>query len=126
MKAPANPRTYVPATRKKDLLIAAACALVVLALIIFGAAALMKHQRAPSRNNLTGTIVEKYHTGEREKEITFGRKGLKGQETDAGFRFLIRVEKEGRTFEVPVTKQLFDTKNVGDTQSFIRPPSEQR
>lgn len=126
MSQPPNPRTLAPRTGKRDILIAAACALAVIALVVFGVWAVMKQQRTPSRNHLTGQIVEKYHTGEREKEITFGRKGLKNQETDPGYRFQIRVDGEGRTFEVPVAKELYESKKVGDTQSFIRPPSEQR
>ena len=125
MKKPANPRTIVTKTSRRDVLIAVACGLALFGFVLLAIVALRSHHARPSPNRLSGTIVEKYHAGEREKEITFGRKGLKSRETDSGHRFLIRVESEGRTYEVPVPQTLYDSRNVGDKQDFIRPRSEQ-
>jgi hypothetical protein len=36
------------------------------------------------------------------------------------------VESENRTFEVPVEKEVFEAKNLGDSLTFLRPESEQR
>jgi hypothetical protein len=35
------------------------------------------------------------------------------------------VEEQKRTYEVPVEQALYDAKKVGDSVTFIRPPSEQ-
>lgn len=121
-----NPRTIVPDTRKRDTAIAVIVGFVVLAFVAFGMIVLSRQQGKPSTNQLTGVIVAKHASGEREQEIRVGRKGLAAQETDSGYSFDIRVEGEGRTYTVPVPKQLYNARKVGDKQSFIRPPSEQR
>jgi hypothetical protein len=119
-------RPIVPDTRRRDVLIAITAAIGVLALVFAGIVILGREQGKPSANQLSGVIVAKHARGEREKEIQVGRKGLSSQETDSGYSFEIRVESEGRTYEVPVAQQLYNARKVGDRQSFIRPPSEQR
>lgn len=119
-------RYVVPDTKKRDTIIALLAGSVVLAVVLIGLYLLNQQPGQPSANQLTGTIIAKHAKGEKEQEIRVGRKGLASQETDSGYSFDIQVEKDGRTYEVPVTKQMFDTKKVGDQQSFIRPPSEQR
>ncbi len=121
-----NPRTIVPDTRKRDTFIAVIAGLVVLALVTTGIILLSGAAQKPSTNQLTGTIVAKHASGETEREIRVGRKGLSSRETDSGYSFDIRVEKEDRTYTVPVSQQLYEARKVGDRQSFIRPPSEQR
>ena len=83
-------------------------------------------QSRPSANQVTGTIVAKHDAGEREELITLGRKGLKSKEGESGYSFDVRVEPSGRVYEVPVSKEQYDAKKVGERQTFIRPPSEQR
>lgn len=126
MASPDPRRLIVPDTKKRDILIAIAAAVGVLALVFTGIVVLSKQQGKPSTNQLTGVIVAKHARGEREREIRVGRKGLATQETDSGYSFEIRVESQGRTYEVPVPQDLFRARKVGDRQSFIRPPSEQR
>ncbi|MGV3532955.1 MAG: hypothetical protein ACO1QR_11335 [Chthoniobacteraceae bacterium] len=121
-----NPRTVAPNTSKRDTIIAVVAGLLVLALIVLGMSMLNKSTALQQSNQLTGEIVAKNDAGQVEKEISVGRKGLKSKEVDSGFSFDIRVEKENRTYTVPVNRELFESKKVGDTQSFIRPPSEQR
>lgn len=121
-----NPRTIIPDTRKRDTVIAVIAGFVVLAFVAFGLIILSSEHGKPSANQLTGIITAKHASGEHEQEIRVGRKGLAARETDSGYSFDIRVEKEGRTFTVPVSKQLYDIRKVGDKQSFIRPPSEQK
>lgn len=123
-----NPRTIATDTRKRDTVIAVLAGLALLALVAVGMVLLSRVPGRPSTNQLSGTIIAKHAKGEREQEIRVGRKGLATQETDSGYSFDIRVEKDGRTrtYNVPVPKQLFDLRKVGDKQDFIRPPSEQR
>jgi hypothetical protein len=126
MTAPDPRRFIVPDTKKRDILIALAAAVGVLALVLTGIIVLSKEQGKPSTNQLSGVIVAKHARGEREREIQVGRKGLASRETDSGHSFEIRVESEGRTYEVPVSQELYQSRKVGDRQIFIRPPSEQR
>lgn len=121
-----NPRTLIPDTSKRDALIAVGAGLVVLVFIIFGISLLGKQMVRQKGNQLSGIIVAKHDAKQVEKEISFGRKGLHSRETDSGYSFEIRVEKENRTYTVPVAKELYESRKVGDQQSFIRPPSEQR
>lgn len=126
MTSPDPRRIVVPSTTKRDVLIAVVAAIGVLVAVFAGIIVLSKQQKQPSTNKLTGVIVAKHASGEKEREIQVGRKGLSSRETDSGYSFEIRVENEGRTYEVPVSEELYRARKVGDRQSFIRPPSEQR
>lgn len=123
---PANPRTLVPKTTWRDKLIAIGGGLGALAFVLVGVFMLLKERERPRSNLLTGAIVAKHASGAQEQEITFGRKGLKSRETESGYSFDIRVDPPGKVYNVPVTKELYNSRNVGEQQSFIRPPSEQR
>ena len=119
-------RTLIISSSKRDLFISVGVGLAVLGLVIFMMVSLSKVPGSPSTNELTGVIVAKHDAGQKEKEITFGRKGLKEKETDSGYSFDVRVDPPGKIYEVPVAKVQYDKAKVGDKQSFIRPPSEQR
>jgi hypothetical protein len=125
MSAP-NPRLIVPNTRRRDLLIALGCGLVVLVLILFGVFVLGREQGALSANELSGVIVAKHFAGEKETEVSYGRKGLKSRVTDSGYSFDVRVPPENRVYQLPVSKGLYDSRKVGDHQAFIKPRSEQQ
>lgn len=121
-----DPRVIVPNTSKRDTLIAVGAGLVVLVLIIVGISLLNNQMNLQKENQLSGVIVAKHDAKQVEKEITYGKKGLSARETDTGYSFDIRVDKENRTYTVPVSRELYEGKKVGEEQSFIRPPSEQR
>ncbi|HEV7403193.1 MAG TPA: hypothetical protein VGO11_09715 [Chthoniobacteraceae bacterium] len=116
----------IPDSSKRDTIIALLCGGGVLLLIVFGMYLLQSEKGKPSTNQLTGIIVAKNDSGEKEKEISLGKKGLKSKETDSGFSFTVHVASENRDFEVPVNEGLFRARKIGDSQSFIRPPSEQK
>jgi hypothetical protein len=121
-----NPRVIVYGTPKRDLFIAIGAGLAVLLFVLGAIFWATREQGAPSTNQLTGTITAKHNSGEKVSEITYGKKGLSEREADSGYSFDIHVDAENRTYEVPVAKALYDAKKVGDKQSFIRPPSEQK
>ncbi len=121
-----NPRVIVYGTPKRDFLIAVGAGLAVLIFVLAAIFWATHQQGAPSTNQLTGTIVAKHNSGEKVSEITYGTKGLSEREADSGYSFDIHVDAENRTYEVPVSKSLYDAKKAGDKQSFIRPPSEQK
>jgi hypothetical protein len=113
---------------KRDTIIALASGGGVLLMLVVGFYMLQNLRTAPVGNKLDGVIVEKYATGVVEKEINVGgKKGLTSEETDSGFYFKIKVPSlQDRIFEVPVPEGLYISRKVGDPQSFIKPPSEQR
>jgi hypothetical protein len=121
-----RPIVATPTGSKRDTFIALLCGGAVLALVIAGMLALSAQKGKPSGNQLTGTIVAKHHSGEVEKEISVGRKGLKSKQIDSGFSFDVLVEAENRTYEVPVDEGRYISRKVGDKQTFIRPRNEQK
>ena len=106
------------------MLTAVALCIAFLAFLVGGTYAVYRHK--PRTNQLTGMVVEKYKLDEIVREVQVGRRGLRSEEVDSGHRFQVWVESTGKTYEVPVTALMFERKEVGDTQSFIKPPSEQR
>lgn len=118
---PQDPRA-LPDHTARDALIASIAGLLVLGFIVYG---IMTMGRVPS-SMVTGTVVEKVFTSAPEQQITFGSKGLKSKEIEGEYLLKVRVEKENRTFEVPVEKPIYESKRVGDPLTFLRPPSERR
>ncbi len=110
--------------RRRSFLLAIGLCVVFLAFLIGGTYAVYHHK--PRTNQLTGMIVEKYRLDEIVREVQVGRRGLRSEEVDSGHRFQVWVEGTNKTYEVPVTARMFERKEVGDSQSFIKPPSEQR
>lgn len=119
-------RLVVPNNSRRDLLIAIIGGLTLLALVIGAVIFLGGDQGKFSTNQLSGKIVAKQATGVQEEEIIVGGKGATSRISETGYNFKIHVAAEDRDYEVPVDKAMYDSKKVGDTQSFIRPKSEQK
>lgn len=119
------PRVVVRRTTLRDTIIAGVLAALILGFIVYG----VRHMAQPVQGNkLTGVIVEKQFTPLKEQMVEFSGRALKGTKESEGEHVLkVRVDSEaGRVFEVPVEKSLYDFKKVGDSLTFMRPPSEQR
>jgi hypothetical protein len=119
------PKVVVRNTTLRDFLIAGVLALAVLGFLAYG----IRHMAQPvTGNKLTGVIVEKQFTPLKEQMVEFSGRAIKGVKESEGEHVLkVRVEsEEGRVFDVPVEKSLYDLKKVGDPLIFMRPPSEQR
>lgn len=121
---PAGPRVIIKSTAKRDAFIAAVIGLLVLGFVGYG----ILHMAQPvTGNKLTGTVVEKSFTPQKERQVSFSGRHLEGTKEIAGEYVLkVRVEKENRIYEVPVEQPIYDAKSVGDSLTFLRPPSEQR
>ncbi len=117
------PRFVVPSTTKRDAFIAVIAGLFILAFVVFGIIQMGKPARG---NQLTGVIVGKEFTPQKERQITFSGRQLKSaREIDGEYVFKVRVAKENRVYDVPVAKDEYQAKKEGDTMSFLRPESEQ-
>lgn len=124
MKPPA-PKLVVRSTTLRDALVAGVIAVLVLGFIAYG----IRHMAQPvAGNKLTGVVVEKVFIPLKEQQVEFSGRKLKAvREIEGEYLLKVRVDAEkGRVFDVPVVKSLYDLKGVGDSLTFIRPPSEQR
>ena len=120
--APA-PRVVIKSTVLRDSIVGGTCAVGILAVLLF---AIAHVSETPKGNTLTGKIVAKHFTPAPEEQISYGKKGLHTKTIDGEYLCEVRVESENRTFEVPVDKFTYQTKEVGDSLTFLKPPSEQR
>lgn len=121
---PAKPAPLIiPGTGRREALVAIIAGLVVLAFIGYG----VMHMAQPvTGNKLTGTVIEKVFTPRKERQVSFDGGHVEGAKEIAGeFVLKVRVDEQKRTYEVPVEQELYESKQVGDTLTFLRPPSEQ-
>ncbi len=122
--APIQPRVVIEDHSWRNTFIAVGIGLVVMIFVLYG----LFHMGSPVKGNrLTGTITAKVFTEQKERQITFTGRKIEGVKEIAGEYVLkVYVEPEKRTYEVPVEKYDYDKKKVGDSLTFIRPPSEQK
>jgi len=123
MNAP-QPRVIIPNTSKRDILIAFAAGLLVLAFIVYG---VMQMAAPVVGNRVTGVVVGREFTPFKERQVSFNGRKIEGvEEIDGEYVLKVRVDSAHRTYEVPVEKPVYESKKDGDSLTFIRPPSEQR
>ena len=108
------------------MLVAIVCGLGVLAFVVYGIMSMRTQQRETSRATLSGKIIEKSFKPAPEEQISFGKKGLKSEHIAGEYLLRVHVDRENRTFEVPVVESTYNSVSVGDTFTFGRPPSEQK
>ena len=121
---PPAPRIVIASTTKRDAFIAIIAGLLVLVFLGYG---IMQMSRPVTGNKLTGVVVGKTFTPQKEQMIDFsGRKIERTREIDGEYVLKVRVEAENRVYEVPVEKPVYESKKEGDAMSFLRPESEQR
>lgn len=118
------PRVVLPSTTKRDAFLAILAGLLVLGFVGYG---IVHMSRPVQGNKLTGVLVAKTFTPQKERQIDFsGRRIEKTREIDGAYLFKVRVGKQNRTYDVPVEKPMYEEKQIGDTVTFLRPESEQR
>jgi hypothetical protein len=123
MSAP-QPRVIIPDTSKREVFIAIAAGLLVLAFIGYG---VMRMAAPVTGNKLAGIVVGREFTPFKERQVSFNGRKIEGvQEIDGEYVLKVRVDAMHRTYYVPVEKPLYEAKKDGDTLTFIRPLSEQR
>lgn len=114
----------VATTGKREAVIALVLGLIILAVLGYG----VMHMAAPVEGNkLTGVVLEKTFTPQKEQQVSFTGRKIEGtKEVDGEYVLKVRVNSQNRTYEVPVEKPLYESKQVGDSITFLRPSSEQR
>jgi hypothetical protein len=113
----------IPSTGRRDAFIAIVAGFLVLGFIGYG----VMHMAEPvTGNKLTGVVIERIFTPQKERQVSFSGQHIEGAKEIAGEYVLkVRVEEQKRTYEVPVEQELYEAKKVGDAMTFLRPPSEQ-
>lgn len=113
----------VQSVGKREALIAIVLGFIILGFIGYG----VLHMASPvPGNKLTGVVLEKSFTPGKEQQVSFSGRKIEGtKEVDGEYILKVRVEAQNRTYEVPVEKPLYEMKQVGDSITFLRPPSEQ-
>ena len=123
---PPTPRVVVPNTKFRETLFAIACGVLVLGFVVYGVMTMGAKQQPASANTLSGKVVaKKFIPGPKEEEISFGSKGVRARKHAGEYLLEVRVESERRTFDVPVDAGTYQAASIGDTQTFLRPRSEQ-
>ncbi|MEA3186763.1 MAG: hypothetical protein QOD99_593 [Chthoniobacter sp.] len=110
----------VRSTAKRDAAIGAVAAVLVLALLAY---AVVSMSRGVSGKGLTGKITAKHFTPQPEQQITLGHGGLRERRLDGEYRFEVHVEPGHQDYTVWVDKSVYDSRNVGDSFYFLRPPN---
>ncbi len=117
-------RPVIRETGRRDTLIAVAVGLILLAFVGYG---VMQMGSPVQGNKLSGAIVEKVFIPMKEKQVSFTGRRIEGVREVAGeFILKVRVPPDDRIYEVPVEEPVYLSKKVGDTLTFLRPPSEQK
>lgn len=122
---PSKPvRPIIPDTHRRDNLIAFGAGLVLLIFVLYG---VMQMGSPVKGNKLTGEIVEKVFTPQKERQVSFSGRKIEGTKEIAGEYVLkVRVPPDNRIYEVPVEDSVYESKKVGDSMTFLRPASEQK
>ena len=114
----------MPDNTTRDAITAAVAGLLIVAFLVFGFLQFTGGQRKARSSTATGIVIEKAFTPRPEEQISFGQEGLKTKTLDGEYLLKVRVEAEGRTFEVPVEKEVYARTEVGDSMTFLRPRRE--
>jgi len=104
----------VPSTARRDLFIGLTIGLAIMVLIVLG---LMKMAGGVTGSTLDGHIVAKHFTPYEEKQVTFGKGGVR--QTDG--EYVLECEAKGRIYLVPVDKETYKIAQVGGHYLFPRP-----
>lgn len=121
---PKPERVIIHDTKRRDTLIAVGIGFVILVFLAFG----IRHMSRPVQGNkLIGEIVEKVFTPLPERQVAFTGRKIEGvKEIPGEYVLRVQVKEVNRTYDVPVPEFTYKSKKVGDSFTFIRPPSEQK
>ena len=114
------------ANTRREMLFAVACGALILGFVGYGVMTMSSKQQAASVNTVSGKVVAKKFIPEPEEQVSFGSKGVKAKKVAGEYILEIRVEREERTFEVPVEQATYEAARIGDQQTFLRPRSERK
>lgn len=118
-----KPVVVIPGFTRRDVIVSVFIAILVLVFIGF---AIFKTGTERSPNLLRGEVVGRYAEGEKETLLTVSRQGVKSKTADTGFYLKVKVEPEGRVYDVMVSEMDYHRYKDGARLDFVRPASEQK
>ena len=123
----ASPQPHKPfvvkSTTTRDVIIAVAVGLALLAFVIWGILQ-MSHDTS-NHSLLTGTIVSKHFQPQPpEEQLTVGKGGLDERNIDGIYTMEVRTP-DGHTYTVYVEKPTYEDRKPGDELMFLPPPPRQ-
>jgi len=104
----------VPSTARRDLLIGLVIGVAIMTLLILG---IMKMAGGVAGITLDGKIVAKHFTPYEEKQVTFGKGGVRQKDGD----YVLECEAGGRLYLVYVDKETYQVAKEGGHYLFPRP-----
>ncbi len=111
-----KPPLVVPRISRREILISAAVALVV---VLFFGLGLFKMGDRIKATQLTGVIQTKTFTPKGEDQVTFGSKGVHVRRIEGEYVLEVRVGE--REYLVPVEKEVYEARKVGEPFQFVNP-----
>jgi|GEM_PF-2145707 len=111
-----KPPLVVPTISRREIIVSVVVALVVLSAIIFG---VVKMGNRFTTAKLTGVIELKTFTPRAEDQVTIGKKGVEVRHIEGEYGFEVRAG--GKVYVVPVEKEIYDAKKVGERFTFPNP-----
>jgi len=109
----------VKSTTARDVTIAVAVGVALLAFIFWGIAHMS--QEVGGHSILTGTILARHFRPQQEEQLTIGQGGLDEKNIDGIYTMDVKTP-DGHTYTVFVEKPVYESHKVGDELSFLRPP----
>lgn len=111
-----NKPYVVPSTARRDFWIGLSIGVAVLAVILF---AVLHLSNGVTGSTLTGRVVDKHFTPQKEERFTIGKGGLSARQSDG--EYVLECVAKGRAYLITVDKETYESKKVGDTFFFSRP-----
>ncbi len=111
-----KPPLVVPGITRREIVISVIAALAVLTFIGLG---FMKMGDRITANKLTGVIELKTFTAAGEDQVTIGKKGVHARRIEG--EYILEVRSGGTVYLVPVEKETYEAKKVGETFTFPNP-----
>jgi outer membrane lipoprotein SlyB len=105
---------------KRDLVIGLIAGALILGFLLWGIGSMSGRV---ADKWITGTITAKHFTPQTEQQITIGKGGMDERKIDGEYTF--EIIADGKNYTVWVDKSVYDSRKVGESFRFLRPPPAQ-
>jgi hypothetical protein len=114
---PPKKKPFVVKSRKKDLVIGIVAGALILGFVLW---AIGSMGNRVADKWITGTVTAKHFTPQPEQQITIGKGGVDDRKIDGEYTF--EIVADGKNYTVWVDKSVYNSRNVGESFRFQRPP----
>jgi hypothetical protein len=117
---PPKKKPFVVKSGKKDLVIGIVAGALILGFVLW---AIGSMGNRVADKWITGTVIAKHFTPQPEQQITIGKGGVDDRKIDGDYTF--EIVADGKNYTVWVDKSVYDSRNIGESFRFQRPPPPQ-